>query len=225
MDPDSLFCNLRTDLSDLLSSGANLVASGDNHEILNAGHLFFDASEQSIRILNKWISSQSFTFLDCANVSFELTPEGNCVSDNTLLVALLAHGLSSITPQGLVDSFNHVNGYHGNPYANLKKFRHVYRFYSEQNVRLPNPAVALELQNSVLLLPQRRLNAYVLYGDHFSQMRSFDPIVHFVGPDKFLLNNPLAFLIFKFSKSLKLLFLMRLFYRALFFLSKRLPRL
>lgn len=209
MDPDSLFCRYTTNLSDLAQSSFSLLASGDIHEILNAGHLFFNSSQHSLSLLNAWINLQKLTFQNCKEVSFDLTAEGHCVSDNTLLVALLAHGYQDITPQSLVDSFNQVNGYHRNPYANLDRFNQTHRFYSEHNIRLPNPSLASCFRENVSLLPQRRLNSYVLYGDHYGHLRTEDPIVHFVGPDKFLLTSSFFYIIYQLFRSAHLLFLLR----------------
>lgn len=216
MDPDSLFCNLNRTLNDLIHSSSSLIASGDSHEIVNAGHLFFNSSEESSLLLHAWIKLQDLKFQGCKSVAFDLTTEGYCVSDNTLLVALLAHGFEGICSQSIVDSFNRVNGYFANPYADIDKFSNTYRFHSEHNVQSPHPALASSLWDYVSILPQRRLNSYVLYGDRYSYLRSGDPIVHFVGPDKILLTNPALYTLYSLCRYFHVLFLFRALYLNLY---------
>ncbi|WP_353432647.1 putative nucleotide-diphospho-sugar transferase [Polynucleobacter sp. MWH-UH23A] len=185
IDSDSIFTNFKIGFDDLIRTQKDLIFSGDAYDVCNAGHLLFRNSDFSKAFLEKWDETRFFNYRDSGSAAdgFWITADGYGISDQANLNALLSKNIE--TSLDLLEGFNAINGYPENP---LRKHRDWQKLYSPKTPnycdQILRDLIRPDLHANVLVVNQRRLNAYPksICGEARYQPR--DPLVHFVSDTK-----------------------------------------
>lgn len=189
IDSDSYSINPQSLLT-LLKHNQSIIATGDESDIVNTGHLLFSNTEFSRNFLLSWIDAMSIKIIPTERIPFiELTPDSFCVGDQTTFNALLA---GPVTNQAnLIANFNVVNGWSNNHDRLIKKYKSKIAPFNSKNIKSAYKLFSPDNRANILIVTQRQLNSY-LGGDLRGLYLPGDSFIHFTYQKELLLSNQIV---------------------------------
>ena len=180
MDGDSFFLNMDIKLEKFVDMNVDFVATGDQNDIVNAGHLFFKNSEWSKKFLNDW--SKFRTPMDhrtCEQfklITTHITYYKGQVSllDQSPINILLGGGDQDKMSEWFI-VFNKVNFWEGNPF---RLYDVSYSPLLKENLERTNSILSDDMKKHVHIVEQRAMNSYR------SNYQKGDFILHFAEGNK-----------------------------------------
>lgn len=178
MDGDSFFVNMDISFDVFIKYSEDLIATGDENDIVNTGHLLFKNSNWSHEFIKKWIAFRQpinlSVFEKFKNITTHFYKED--VDNNILLCDqppfnLLLGGADEKYQEDWFDIFNKVNLYSGN---NHKIYGIEYSPIKQENLERTNSLVCDSMKKHVRILEQCVMNSYP------STYKKGDFIIHFV---------------------------------------------
>jgi len=172
MDGDSFFVNMDIKIELLTSSDANFIASGDENDIVNTGHLLFKNSKWSVEFIQKWIRfRQPLTFINLTKFKQVTTHFTDQYLADQPPINLILGGADENKQDDWFDIFNTVNLYSGNTH---KKYGKDYSPTCDENLERTNSLICKDMKSCVKILNQNRMNSYP------ATYKKDDFILHFV---------------------------------------------
>ncbi len=190
IDSDSIFTNFNRNLDDLIQIDKSLIFTGDVYDVCNSGHLLFRNDLTSKKILKEWDQTRFLNFEEIPkeDIGFELTRDGFIMGDQTGLNAVLNANIKNSVD--LCKAFNKINGFTGNPKRCHLDWQKQFLPISQKNINnIKRDLIRTDLRESIGIVPQNRLNAYIDSVEGAPHYRYGDPIVHFVSHSKKYLNR------------------------------------
>jgi hypothetical protein len=178
IDADSIFCDFGRSLEDLFRKRRPLIATGDQNDLFNTGHLFVKPNPDTLLFVNRWWSLQSLQWPTLPTTHQERNT--GLVNDQVAFNYLAAGGeptQARVSADGL-QLFNRTNGYPGNQARAFKKF-HKW-FAPTVKWRTASARILLSRKSRKLfgIVTQQRLNWYPTKGESLTLRY---PILHYPG--------------------------------------------
>lgn len=190
IDSDSIFTNFNRGLDDLIHINKSLIFTGDIYDACNSGHLLFRNDSISRKILREWDQTRFLNLIERRNEAsgIELTHDGFVMGDQTGLNAILNSTIRNASD--LCKAFNTINGYTGNSNRLYLDWQERFLPISQEKINnIKRNLIRSDLRESIEIVPQNRLNAYIDSVEGAPRYHFGDPIVHFVSHSKKYLNR------------------------------------
>lgn len=121
-------------------------------------------------------------------MGFDLTSDGYVLSDQTSINAVLNSRIRN--SYDLCEAFNTINGFTHNPSRRHLDWQEQFLPINQKNINnIKQNLIRSDLRESIEIVPQNRLNAYIDSIEGAPRYHFGDPIVHFVSHSKKYLNR------------------------------------
>jgi hypothetical protein len=191
MDGDSFFINMDIKLEKFTEKVADLIATGDENDIINTGHILLKNSEWSKKFVDNWIAFRQPLSSDVLNKFSLITThfthhDGQTYFNDQPPVNLILGGADPNQIDRWFDVFNNVNFYEGNK---LRKHGIEFSPILDDNLMRTNSLISRELSKHVCIVTQDQMNSYP------STFKKGDFILHWAEQHKELINTHIPMLI------------------------------
>lgn len=178
IDADSIFCDFNRSLEDLFKKRRPLIATGDQNDLFNTGHLFVKPNPDTRLFVNRWWSLHSLQWPTLPTTHQER--KTGLVNDQVAFNYLVAGG-EPTQPRVSADGlrlFNRTNGYRGNPTRAFKKFHKWFAPTAKWRTVCARMLLSRKSRKLFGIVTQQRLNWYPNQGESLTTRH---PILHYPG--------------------------------------------
>ena len=193
-DMDSVFTNLRVEISKFTRFKSDFIFTGDSNDIFNGGHFLIKNTEWSRSFMDLWLSFKDHQW---ENFNTSHQSETGKLSDQPLLNMILKEYKNLDISNGL-DTFNSINGFSGNRDRRIKHFWFTHAPTARYRIYAARKLLNKEIRHHTKIVVQSALNSYPNRSPGQRKWRKGDFMIHFVGSAKSqmedFMNNPKNFL-------------------------------
>ena len=193
-DMDSVFTNLRIEISKFTRFDSDFIFTGDSNDVFNGGHFLIRNTEWSRSLMDLWLS---FKDQKWENFNTSHQSESGKLSDQPLLNMILKEYKNLDISNGL-DTFNSINGFSGNRDRRIKHFWFTHAPTARYRIYAARKLLNKEIRHHTKIVMQSAFNSYPNRSPGQRKWRKGDFMIHFVGSAKSqmedFMNNPKNFL-------------------------------